>query len=141
MAVLATTGTPPAYALTQNGDGTYTATINDISTGVPALNAKLRQLGINITAVPVLTTCTAPNDGVRLTSGESSPSAPGPGSGRTLSMSETVTLDQANIPAGYTGVIVAYQAPSGQIDVAMGATAGSIPSCLNPRDIPGLVTS
>lgn len=133
--VFGAAGTQPAYALTQNSNGTYTATINNIATGVPALNAKLKQLGINITAIPVSTTCTAPNDGFQLTSGESSPPSPAPGPGRTVSMSETVTLDQANIPAGSTGVIVAYQAPSGQIDVAMGTTTGSIPSCLNPRDL------
>ena len=122
--VLATAGAPPAYALTQNSNGTYTVTINDIATGVPALNARLEQLGIDTTAVPISATCNAPDDGVPLIGGWSS-----------STLSQTITLDQADIPVGYQGVIAAYQSPSGQIDLTIATTAGKIPSCLNANDI------
>jgi hypothetical protein len=128
IAVFGTAGTPPAYALTQNSNGTYTITMNDIATGVPALNARLKQLGINTTAVPVTATCTAPNDGVALVSGWSS-----------ATLGQTITLDEANIPAGSHGVVAAYQSPSGQIDLTIATTAGSIPSCLNPNDTGDLI--
>ena len=124
VAVFATAGAPAAYALTENSNGSYTITINDIATGVPALNAKLKELGIDTTAVPVTTTCTAPNDGVPLIGGWSS-----------STLSQTVTLDQANIPSGYHGVIAAYQSPSGQVDLTIGTTAGNIPTCLNANNV------
>jgi hypothetical protein len=121
--VFATTGAPPAYALTANSNGTYTITINDIAAAIPALNAKLKRLGIDTTVVPVTTTCTAPNDGVGLVGGW-------PAS----TLNQTITLDQANIPAGSRGVIAVYQSPSGGIDLTIATKKGSIPSCLNASD-------
>jgi hypothetical protein len=118
--VFATASAPPAYALTANSNGTYTITINNIAAGIPALNAKLKQLRIDTTVVPVTTTCTAPNDGVALVGGW-------PAS----TLNQTITLDQADIPAGSRGVIAVYQSPSGGIDLTIGTTTGKIPSCLN----------
>jgi hypothetical protein len=118
--VFATAGAPPAYALTANSNGTYTITINNITAGIPALNAKLKQLGIDTTVVPVTTTCSAPNDGVALVGGW-------PAS----TLNQTITLDQADIPAGSRGVIAVYQAPAGGIDLTIETTTGSIPPCLN----------
>jgi hypothetical protein len=117
----ATAGAPPAYALTANGNGTYTLTINDIATGIPALNAKLRQLGIDSTAVPVTATCAAPDDGVGLLGGW-------PAS----TVNQTITLDQADIPAGSRGVIAVYRSPSGGVDLTIATTSGRIPACLRP---------
>lgn len=121
-----TAGAPPAYALTPNGNGTYTLKINDIATAIPALNAKLKQLGINMTAIPVTTTCTAPNDGVPLVGGW-------PAS----TLNETITLDQTNIPAGTQGVLAVYQTPSGGVDLDVASITGSgpLPPCLNPNDV------
>lgn len=44
--VSAATSTPPAYALTRHADGTATVTLNDLTRGIPALNARLANLGI-----------------------------------------------------------------------------------------------
>jgi hypothetical protein len=122
----ATAGAPPAYALTASGNGTYTLTVNNIATAIPALNANFNQLGMNMTVIPVTTTCTAPNDGVPLVGGW-------PAS----TLNETLTLDQANIPAGNQGVIAVYQTPSGGVDLDLGSVTGSgpLPSCLNPNDV------
>lgn len=124
--LFATAGAPPAYALTANGNGTYTLTISKIATAIPALNAKLKQLGINVTVIPVTTTCTAPNDGVPLVGGW-------PAS----TVNETITLDQAHSPAGSQGVIAVYQSPAGGVDLNIGSVSGSggLPACLNPNDV------
>ncbi|MGH2868168.1 MAG: hypothetical protein ACRDNK_11465 [Solirubrobacteraceae bacterium] len=124
--LFATAGAPPAYALTASGNGTYTLTINQAATAIPALNAKFKQLGINMTVIPVTTTCTAPNNGVPLVGGW-------PAS----TLNQTITLDQANIPAGSHGVIAVYQTPSGGVDLDVGSVDGSgpLPPCLNPNDV------
>ncbi len=130
VAVFASTGTPPAYALTQNANGTYTVTINDITTGVPALNAKLKQLEIDAIAVPVTSACTVPPSSLtERMEAQLSPALSTDGSGGLIN------LGQANIPAGTEGVIAAYQSPSGQINLTFSTTTGSIPSCLNTSDV------
>jgi hypothetical protein len=133
--VFATAGTPPAYALTQNANGTYTITINDIATGVPALNVKLKQLGIDATAVPVTATCSAP---IQI----GGPGALTERTEETLSPANITSgsegllnLTPANIPSGSEGVIAAYQSPSRQINLTFWTTSGSPPSCLNTRGV------
>jgi hypothetical protein len=37
--------TTPAYALTRHANGSITITINDLATGIPALNARMKALG------------------------------------------------------------------------------------------------
>lgn len=110
-----TAGTQPAYAMTPNGDGTYTISLNDIATGIPALNAKLQQLGINETVVPIETNCSASTD---------IPVEAGSGS-----MSETVTVGNQYIASGQNGFLAAEQMPNGQVLLAIGTTAGPVPSC------------
>jgi len=135
VAVFATTGTPPAYALTQNANGTYTVTISDIATGVPALNAKLQQLGIDATAVPVTATCSAPiqiGGPGAMTERMEEALAP---ANNTSGSEGLFNLDPASIPSGSEGVIAAYQAPSGQIGLTFWTTSGSPPSCLNARTV------
>jgi hypothetical protein len=128
--VFATFGTRPAYALNQNANGTYTITINDVTTGVPALNAKLKQLGIDATAVAVTSTCTAPPSSLtERMEAQLSPALTTAGSGGLID------LNQANIPAGTEGVIAAYQSPSGQINLTFWTASGSVPSCLNTSDV------
>ena len=133
--IFATAGTTPAYALTHNLDGTYTITINDIATGVPALNSKLKQLGIDAAAVPVTATCSAP---VQIG---------GPGAltekiemqlqptDIKSSSAGLLNLAPASIPAGSEGVIAAYQSQSGEINLTFWTTSGIPPSCLNTRGI------
>lgn len=80
--------------------------------------------------MPVSTTCTAPDNGVPVVSGW-------PAS----TLNQTITLDQANIPAGTRGLIAVYRSPSGGIDLTIATTTGSIPSCLNANDAGHLVTT
>jgi hypothetical protein len=45
--VSATASTQPAYALTQNADGSITVTFNDLQTAIPQLNARFAAMGID----------------------------------------------------------------------------------------------
>jgi len=111
-----TAGTPPAYALTSNGNGSYTLTLNDLTTGIPAINAKLKQMDIPATVVPVEAGCTA--------------SSFDPVQSGAVAASQTVTFSSGNIPAAMQMYIAAEQAPaSGQVLFAQGTTAQPIPAC------------
>lgn len=125
LVVSAATSTSRAYALTAEGNGSYTLTINDLATAVPQVNAAFAQLGINAKAIPVTSDCTARDP------------FPGP---RGLSMSQSITIDNADIPAGTTAVIAAEQTPSG-VRLSMGTTAAPLPSCLNSNVTAPVVTS
>jgi hypothetical protein len=116
----ASTSTPPAYALTQSPNGTITVTLNNISTGVPAVNADFAKLGIRMRAVPIEAGCTTPP-----TFGYDGPdNAPG-----LDGTSTTFTFSESQIPAGYTGFIAARDV-SGQVQLSQGAMVnGTIPSC------------
>jgi hypothetical protein len=89
-----------------------------------------RCTAIDTTDVPVSTACTAPNDGVPLVGGW-----------QASTLNQTITLDQANIPAGSHGVIAVYRSPSGGIDLTIATTTGSIPSCLNANDAGHVVST
>lgn len=118
----ASAGPPPAYALTRVARGSYTVSIYDISRGVPALNAKFRQLGIRATVVPVKAGCNAPPVVQAL-----------PGL-----MSETVTISNRFIPAGSRAYIAAEKLPNGRIGVAQGRTTQPIPPCFPTKTSYGI---
>jgi hypothetical protein len=114
------TSTAPAYALTHNPDGSITVTLHDLTTGIPQLNAKFKQMGINETVIPVEANCTT----LGLVAG--------PGS-----MDESVTLSpgHANLSPGDVGVLAAEELPDGQIAIGIGATRPPLPACFSPKAI------
>ena len=120
IATTAGTTTSKAYALTQNENGSYTLTINDISTAVVQLNAAFASLGISAKAIPVTADCT-PQAGTFI------PPLMAPVS--STSGNESITLSNANVPPGWTTYIAAEQTPSG-IRLSVGSTAAPLPSCL-----------
>jgi hypothetical protein len=125
LVVGATSTTPPAYALTQNANGTYTLTINDAVTAIPQVNARLEALGINSRLIPVTPNCTAPNTaGIPLFDY---------GNADT---SQTMTIDSANIPSGSTGYIAVDEASPGDVEMAVGTTDRPLPACLNSHVAP-----
>ncbi len=117
LVLTATTSTPPAYAVTTDSDGTVTVTLNDIS-AVTALNAELARDGIPAKAVPVTATC--PHRGFP----NAMPAGVNPST-------YTITIDQADIPAGYTAIVAASEDSSGQVKLAMGTSPSPGPSCIN----------
>lgn len=116
----AATGTPPAYALTQNADGSITITLSNLSAGIPALNARLTQLGINETVIPVTQNCPF-----------TTPVLSGPGPGADLS--QTITIGPgSDEPTGVRGYLAAEQLPDGSIGLGIGGMKGPLPSCFSP---------
>lgn len=113
----AATTAAPAYAMTQNADGSITVTINDLATAIPELNAKLAQMGVDTTIVPVTGNC--PDTGNIGDELLLDPRASG---------SETITLGTRNEP-GYTGVVAAEQLPGGHVAMAMEEIKPPIPTC------------
>lgn len=112
----------PAYAMTQNADGSYTFTINDLATAAPELNAKFKQLGIDETVVVATASCPPTND----IDGELqlNPAA---------KLTDTMTVEPG-VPSywgeKYTGVIGAEQLPDGHLATTMEAIPPSqVPSC------------
>ena len=131
--LVATAGptTPKAYALTSNGGGSYTLTINDIATAVPQLNAAFAREGIHAKAIPVTADCT-PEKGTFIPP-LMSPDDSTPGN-------ETITLNNANVQPGWTTYIAAEQTPAG-IRLTLGSTAAPLPSCLSTHEAPPVIVN
>lgn len=120
LGINAATSAPPAYALTQNPDGSVSVTIHELSTAIPALNAEFAKMGINETVVPVTADC-PPSREFRLHAYAS------------LSTSDTWTFqpqDTVRTP-GWSGVLAAEQLPSGEIAVAQMVVQQPVPSCFS----------
>ena len=122
--VLALTSASPAFAVTKNPDGTVAVTLSDLS-DLPALNQKLAQDGVLVTAVPISTSCSA-TAAITNPSGES-----GPGTQAGREATNLVTIDPNQIPSGEIGVLGASQTASGQVTLLFGDTTPPAPSCLN----------
>ena len=57
LVVSATSGASLWYALTHNSDGSITISLSNLTTGISGLNARLQQMGINYTVIPVTPNC------------------------------------------------------------------------------------
>ena len=116
-----TGGATPAYAMTQNADGSYTFTINDLATAAPELNAKFKQLGIEETVVAATAGCPATSNiggELQLYPGER--------------MTDTLTVEPGGkwLDPGYTGVIGAEQLADGEVAMTIEAVPpADVPSC------------
>ncbi len=129
----AATSAPPAFAVTNNKDGSLTITLNEI-TGVSALNAELASLGVAIRAVPVVAGCNAP---AQLVGPDGSiqpaatlavsqlPNNPRTGSASTL---RAITLAPPRTP-GQTAILAATTTG---IDLLGQTVQGQVPSCVAP---------
>lgn len=121
VAFAATGGATPAYAMTQNADGSYTFTINDLATAAPELNRKFEQLGIDETVVTATTSCPASNnitDELQLYPGEK--------------LGDTLTFYPGHryLDPGFVGVIGAEQLAAGEIAMTIEAVPpADVPSC------------
>ena len=115
----ATTGATPAYALTHNADGSITVSLDNLTTGISQLNARLQQMGINYTVIPVTPNCTTSTPVL----------SAGPGT-----LSETITIGTTNLePPGVNGYLAAEQLPNGQIGLGIGGMKTPLPTCLSPN--------
>jgi hypothetical protein len=123
LAISASTGAPPAYAMTQNADGSITVTINDLATAAPELNAKFASMGVQETVVPVEASC--PNVSHFLFA---YPHA-------TMTESITFIPGRKWLAPGFTGVIAAEQLPNGEVAMMIGAIKPPVPSCYSSQAV------
>ncbi len=122
--VFALTSASPAFAVTKNPDGTIAITLSDLS-DLPALNQKLAQDGVPVTAVPISASCP-------VTAATTNPSGEGmPSTQASQETTDVVTIDPSQIPSGDVGVLGASQTASGQVTLLFGDTTPPAPSCLN----------
>ncbi len=117
----ATTGTP-AYAVTENADGTVAVTIHDLI-GIRGANAELARLGVPIRAVTFGPDCRDafhpdPNAGtMRATFLATSPAR------------GEMTVRPAEIPAGDTLLLTA-EVNGSEVGLGIGLVRGPAPSCI-----------
>lgn len=123
--VFALTSASPAFAVTKNTDGTVAISLSDLS-DLPALNQKLAQDGVPVTAVPISTSCSS-TAALNNPSGEGTPNM----SANHQEATDVVTIDPSLIPSGDIGVLGASQTASGQMELVFGETTPPAPSCLN----------
>jgi hypothetical protein len=119
--VSATAGTQPAYALTQNPDGSITVTFNDLQTAIPQLNARFAAMGVDETVIPITKGCPT-----KMTV----PAYPQADNGDTLTFTPNEGHDY--LAPGFDGVLAAGYSSSGQLLVFIGALQPPLPNCLPP---------
>lgn len=133
LAMSAATTAPPAFAVTNNPDGSVTITLNEL-TGVSALNAKLASMGVAVRAVPVVSGCKAPAqvvgpDGSLQPASTLAvsrlPNSPRTGTQATL---QTITVAPPQTP-GQTEILAASTTG---IDLLQQTVQGQVPSCVAP---------
>lgn len=118
LVVGATTGAASAYALTKNTDGSITISLSNLTTGIAQLNARLKEMGINYTVIPVTPNCSTSTPVL----------SAGPGS-----LSETITIGTQNMePPGVDGYLAAERLPDGQIGLGIGGMKAPLPTCVSP---------
>jgi hypothetical protein len=129
----AATTAPPAFAITDNQDGSVTITLNEL-TGVSALNAKLASMGIAVRAVPVVSGCTStaqvvgPDGSIEPASTLAATQLPNnPRTGSQMAL-KAITIDPPHT-SGQTEILAASAdgiALLGQV------VQGQVPSCVAP---------
>ena len=134
-------GSAPAYAVTQNPDGTVTLTLNELS-GIDGANQRLHQLGLPVVVVPATADCAAPS-ARPLDLDQSNPYMMQHVLPNMPFHSNGVTFDVRDIPAGATlmvsGGSQAVSPPGNGTGIWMteGLIQGSAPSCVKS---PGPIT-
>jgi hypothetical protein len=133
LAIGAATSAAPAFAVTDNPDGSVSITLNEI-TGVFELNAKLAAMGIAVRAVPVASGCTATAQVVG-PDGSVQPAA-------TLAATPLGTSPRTGSPATLNTITVDPPHTSGQTEILAASTSGldllgqvvqgQVPSCVAP---------
>jgi hypothetical protein len=108
-----------AYAVTTNPDGTVSIRLSELSS-LPALNQKLAQDGLPITAVPLNASCATTESLLGVLTSWDGQDTTG-----------AITINPSQIPSGDVEVIGASQTSSGGVTLVAGAMTAPAPSCLN----------
>ncbi|HEY1711505.1 MAG TPA: hypothetical protein VGG07_01310 [Solirubrobacteraceae bacterium] len=123
----ASTAAPPAYSVTHNSDGSYSIVLRQLTTGIPALNAKFRQFGIAETVIPIKTGCHS-RDGSRPIVMHPNPMFEINGAIRQTYSAKYQQRDPAR--PGWHYVLAAKRLPNGKLLALIGQLRDPIPSCL-----------
>jgi hypothetical protein len=113
----------PAYAVTQNADGTVSVAVHQKS-AIDAANARLKQLGDRVVVVPVRPGCVNLNSIASKDAGHSETTI---GIG---TKDGTLTIDAKGVPAGETMVIGFDDSPGAQL-VGSAPVKGKVPDCVS----------
>jgi hypothetical protein len=108
--------------LTQNADGSITITINDLQTAIPQLNARLAEMGVDETVVPITESCPTQM---------SVPEYPQSAAHDKLTF--TVNQGRKYLAPGFDGVLAAGYTSSDQLLVFIGAMKPPLPACFPPN--------
>ena len=121
-------GSPAAYAVTQNADGTVTVTIRQL-VGVTGADAKLRSLGLPVRAAPLRPSCPPSARSYRLVQLPSAemhalvlPAGPPGNASRRI--------DPAAIPRGDTLLLAARERQPGVVSLQVDLYSGAAPRCV-----------
>jgi len=130
-AVVLIGGSSPAYAVTQNPNGTVTLSVAS-KAGIGPANTQLHVLGDPVVVVPVGADCPSINSlpKPQLVPGghiSGSTSATGSRSGGPTS----ITIDIQGVPAGDTAIVAYSTLPGGQATFASAVISGPVPSCVS----------
>ena len=117
-------GTAPAFAVTQNDNGTATIAVHQLS-GIAGANAKLHSLGDNVVIVPVQPGC-EPASSLPRVQGLQGKMITGSAS----TAGGQITVNVTGIPAGDIAV-VAIQQTGGTTQMSTTITTPPAPSCLS----------
>ncbi|HEX4721759.1 MAG TPA: hypothetical protein VH333_04540 [Pseudonocardiaceae bacterium] len=123
---LTATTSVPAYAVTENSDGTVTVTLHDIS-GVTGINAKLAALGVRARAVTPRPDCTEvehPDPTHRMVNANTDPLAVASNAAQGK-----VVIQPRAIPVGDTLVLTAKDFGHGSVVFGVGLVLDPAPSC------------
>ncbi len=120
---LSGSGAAPAFAVTRGSDGT----IREVA-GVTGANARLRELDVPVTVVPMSAGCKNHIDLTYMAIG--------------TKHETSIRVLPAEIPPDTTVLLAAEQIPAGRIEMAVGRVTGQAPSCVAPGTTgPGLPSS
>ncbi len=126
--VSVTASTQPAYALTQNPDGSITVTINDLQAAIPELNARFAAIGVDETVIPITQSC------------QTHMAVPAyPQSAASDKLTFTPSEGHKYLAPGFDGVLAAGYTSGGQLLVFIGAMKPPLPACFPPD--PAIVQS
>ena len=131
-AVVMIGGGSPAYAVTQNPNGTVTLSVAS-KAGIQPANTQLHVLGDPVVVVPVGAGCPsiaslphpqlAPGDHI---SGRTSASV-----GGSTGSANSITIDVQGVPAGATAIVAYTTLPDGGVSLGTAVITGAVPSCVS----------
>jgi|SRR5271154_2152687 len=129
-AVVLVGGGSPAYAVTQNPNGTVTLKV-DTKAGIGPANTQLHVLGDPVVVVPVGAGCPL------ISSLPQAKPAPGSAISGSTQLSEStagspsITIDVQGVPAGDTALVAYTTLPNGQVNLGSVVISGTVPNCVS----------